>query len=91
MTEAGDYSLVLMRKLTGNIVLTISVVEDVYTSQEPELRFPFTYSIANFIDLNQDGILELVVEINRWEGFGAAVYEVDGQEVNQVLREICAQ
>lgn len=91
MTEAGDYSLVLMRKVTGDMVLTTSILQDIYTSQEPELRFPFTYSIANFIDLNQNGILEMVIEINRWEGFGAAVYEVDGQEVDQVLREVCAQ
>lgn len=90
MTEAGDYSLVLMRKVTGDSVLTISIVQDIYTSPEPELRFPFTHSISNFIDLNQDGTLEVVIEINRWEGFGAVVYEVDGREIVQVLRSVCA-
>lgn len=90
MTEAGDYSLVLMRRVTGDDVATISILQDIYTSQEPELTFPFTHSISNFIDLNQDGILELVVGINRWEGFGAAVYQVDGQQVDQVLSQVCA-
>jgi len=89
MTEAGDYSLVLMRKVTGDSVHTLSILQDIYTSQEPELRFPFTYSISNFIDLNQDGILEMVIEIDRWEGFGAAVYRIDGQEVVQVLSQVC--
>lgn len=89
MTETGDYSVVFMRKVTGNIVLTIGILQDVYTPQASELTFPYTYSIANFIDLNQDGILEMVVEINRWEGFGASVYQIDGQQVVQVLSQVC--
>jgi hypothetical protein len=34
--------------------------------------------------LNQDGILEVVVDIQRWEGDGAAIYQIDGQDILQV-------
>lgn len=87
-TEAGDYSIVLMRKVVGNFVLTIPLINDIYTSQQEEITFPQIYSIANFIDLNQDGVLEVVIDVQKWEGYGAIVYQIDDQEVTQVLKTI---
>jgi hypothetical protein len=89
MTRAGDYSIVLMRKVVGNDAVTNALVGDVYNSQAPELTYPRTYSLANFIDLNQDGIAEVIVEIQQWEGFGAIVYQIDGDDVIQTLRAEC--
>ena len=87
-TKVGDYSIVLMRKVVGNFVLTVPLLEDIYTSQQEEITFPQTYSIANFIDLNRDGVLEVVVDVQKWEGFGAVVYQINDQEVTQVLKTI---
>ena len=42
-------------------------------------------SFANFIDLNQDGILEVVIDIQRWEVDGAAVFQVKGQDIIRVF------
>jgi len=86
MTYSGDYSIILLRKVVGNDVVTLPVVWDVYLSQEAEMTFPRTYSLANFIDLNQDGVLEVVVDIQQWEGDGAIIYQVDGQNIIQVLK-----
>jgi hypothetical protein len=88
-TQAGDYSILLMRQVAGNEVLTQLIVGDVYNSPEPKLTFPRTYSIANFIDLNQDGVLEVVVEIRGWEKFGAIVYQIDEGDVIQTLWAEC--
>lgn len=88
-TKAGDYSVVLMRKVVGNDVVTKLVVGDVYASKELEITYPRTYSLANFIDLNQDGILEVVISYQKWEGFGASVFQVDGQEVLPRLSAGC--
>ncbi len=85
-TKTGDYSIVLMRKVAGNDAVTVPVVADVYRSQEAQVTFPRTYSTTNFIDLNQDGVLEIVVGIEKWEGDGAVVYQVNGQEVVECLR-----
>jgi hypothetical protein len=87
-TKAGDYSIVLMRRVVGNDVVTTPIVADVYRSKGPELTFPRIYSLANFIDLNQDGVLEVVVEIQGWEKFGAIVFQVNGQ---QVIQSLCAE
>jgi hypothetical protein len=85
-TRAGDYSIILMRKVAGNDAVNVPVVADVYRSQEAEVTFPKTYSTTNFIDLNQDGVLEIVVGIEKWEGDAAAVYQVNRQEVVECLR-----
>jgi hypothetical protein len=86
MTRAGDYSLILLRKVTGNGVVTRPIVADIYRSQEPEITFPRTYSLANIIDLNRDGVLEVVVDIQQWEGDGVIVYQVDGQDIIETWR-----
>jgi hypothetical protein len=88
-TKAGDYSIILMRQVAGNEAVTKLVVGDVYRSKELELTFPRTYSLANFIDLNQDGALEVVVEIQKWEGFGARVFQIDAEDVIQTLGAEC--
>ena len=88
-TKAGDYSIVLMRKVYENAAITKLVVGDIYRSEGLEITYPRTYSLANFIDLNQDGVLEVVVEIRGWEKFGAIVFQIDGQEVIQTLSAEC--
>jgi len=88
-TQAGDYSVVLMRKVVGNDMVTIPLAADFYISKELEITFPRTYSIGNFIDLNQDGVMEVVVDIQKWEGFGGTVYQIDDQNITEALRAEC--
>ena len=91
LTETGDYSIVLMRKVIGNNVLTIPLVKEYYVSSDPELEisYPNTYTLVEAVDLNGDGTLEVIVDVRRWEGWGAIVYRVDGQNVREVMRAIC--
>lgn len=91
MAEQGDYSIILMRKLVGNEVVTVPVVADLYTSPTAELAFPFTYSLASLLDLNQDRNLDLIVEVTRWEGGGVIIYQIDGTNVIPALQAICTQ
>lgn len=88
-TKAGDYSIILMRKVVGNNVVTKFVTGDQYNSQQMEMTFPRTFSLANFMDLNQDGVLEVVVDIRGWEKFGAIVVQIDGQDVIKRLGAEC--
>ena len=92
LTETGDYSVVLMRKVIGNNVLTVPLVKDYYVSSDPELEmsYPNTYTLAEAVDLNGDGTLEVIVDVRHWEGWGAIVYRVDGQNVREVLSTICS-
>jgi hypothetical protein len=83
-TRAGDYSIILMRKVVGNEAMTMPLVADIYRTKDPEVSYPRTYQLANFADLDQDGILEAVVSYHRWEEDGAMIYTVHGQEIIQV-------
>lgn len=90
-TEMGDYSILLMRKVVGDRVITVPVVTDVYISPTAELTFPYTYLLVNFLDLNGDGFLEVIVDVSRWEGDGVMVYQVDGVNVTQALMSVCTE
>ena len=81
---AGDYSVILMRKVVGNDVTTVPVVADIYYSSGTDNTFPSAYAPANFIDLDQDGVLEVIVDVQRWEADAALLFKVDGQNVRQV-------
>jgi hypothetical protein len=91
LTETGAYSVVLLRKVVGNDTVTIPLVKDYYVSTNPEFEvsYPKTYTLADAVDLNGDGTLEVVVDVRRYEGGGAIVYRVDGQNVREVLRALC--
>lgn len=91
MSETDDYSVILMRKVIGDQVLTIPLVKDYYVSSVPggELSYPNTYTLVDALDLNRDGTLEVIVGVSHWEGGGALVYRVDGQNVREVMRAIC--
>ena len=89
ITNPGDYSIVLMRRAVGNEAVTIPLEANVYSAENSGTTFPRTYSLANFIDLNQDGVMEVVVDIRKWEGFGARIFQINGQNVTQVLSAVC--
>jgi hypothetical protein len=91
LTEYGDYSIVLLRKVSGDAVITLPVVADVYHFSQPEAAYPYTYLLSSFLDLNQDGNLEVILDVTRWEGYGILVFEIKGSEIIQALTEICAE
>ncbi len=89
LAEAGDYALVLMRKVVAGGVVTSPLAADLYRSKEPELVFPKTYELINLMDLNRDGKLEAILTLRFWEGFGAQVYEIKGTKPAEVLAYQC--
>lgn len=91
LAEFGDYSIVLMRKIFRNDVVTIPIIADLYHNTRPESVFPFTYTLNGFLDLNQDGNLEVILDVTRWEGGGMDVYEVKDGNIIQVISEICME
>lgn len=89
MVVVGDYSLVLLRKVVGNSVYTIPLVQEIYYGDLPVLEFPATYFLENIFDLNGDGTLEVIISISQWEGSGYSVYELHGINAVEVLELTC--
>ena len=81
----GDYSLILLYR-EGEAALP--VVSDWYTRAGP-MAFPDRFSLSGLLDLNGDGRLEILVEINGWEKTGALAYTVDGAALENVLQARC--
>jgi hypothetical protein len=86
----GDYSVVLLRKVSGNSVLTIPLAADTYTRSAPSSQ-PDRYLLTAVLDLNGDHKMEIVLGITGWEKAGALAYEVDGTAAREVLQMRCPE
>ena len=85
---AGDYSVILLRKVNGNGVTSIPVAADYY-AQSQASAFPSEYLLTGVLDLNGDGRMEIVVSISGLKKTGALAYEIDGRRVREVLAVRC--
>ena len=86
--QFGDYSLVLMRKVIGNSVVIIPIAYDYYY-QDVENQFPIIYDSLFVADLNNDGVLEILVGTKRWEGTGVHVYDANKDGVKLIFNMFC--
>jgi hypothetical protein len=86
--EPRDYSVVLLRTVSGSGVSTIKLVGDYY-SEAAQNQFPWTYTLEFIGDLNGDGRMEVVVGASRWEGSGVLVFDIDGENVQLIFSVGC--
>lgn len=85
---AGDYSVVLLRKLHDGEVHTVAIAVEGY-GKDAHNSAPTWYEIAAVLDLDGDGVMEIVVRSEYYEGDGAAVVEIRGLEAKAVLWAGC--
>jgi len=85
--EFGDYSLLLLRKVVGGSVETIPIVADYY--YDAAMQFPLTYALTFPADLDDDGVLEILVGVERWEGSGIIGFEFDGANAIPIFEFLC--
>ncbi|MDT8305312.1 MAG: SH3 domain-containing protein [Anaerolineae bacterium] len=87
---AGDYALLLLRKVVDGAVVTIPLALDVYVAAN-DLAYPYRYDVLGLLDLNGDGSLEIIVKAERYEGYEVTVYEMTAAGPQQVLQAGCVQ
>jgi len=80
---AGDYSVVVVRKLVAGSVVTLPLVGEYYR-QAQDLAYPSTHALATILDVNGDGTHEIVVHSTLWEGTTTTIYAVHDRLVQQV-------
>lgn len=86
---AGDYSLLVLRKVVGDSVVTVPLRVDVYPEAE-ELAYPYRYEVTAVLDLNGDGLLEVIVHGLRYEGEWVGVFQVVHDDIEPVLTASCS-
>ena len=87
-SKAGDYSIVLLRKIINGKVETIPIVSE-YHRAKGNFDAPSQYLIGSVLDLNRDGKMEIIIYGKYYEGEWAAVYSLDGNKIKEVLKCGC--
>ena len=82
--KAGDYSLIALRKVVDGRVETI-MIEQEYWPEDRDFIVASELTIANLLDLNGDGRIDVVVDRDQYEGAATRVYNVANNEATLVL------
>ncbi len=86
--SAGDYSIVLLRKVIQGKVQTTLLDGEVYLKGST-FAAPNEYRVSSVLDLNDDRKMEVIVYGHYYEGEFSSVYEVKGSKVEMVLECGC--
>ena len=81
--DAGNYSIVLLRKLVDEQVQT-AILFNSYVREEPESFFWERAGLSGFADLNGDGKLEIIVTSQYYEGDGVQAFEYVNDDLGPV-------
>lgn len=86
--RAGDYSLVFLRKVVQGKVVT-SLITGEYYPQAKKFHAPSEHQVIGVLDLNGDGILEIVLSGRYYEGEWVDAYRVDGAKIIKLFSMGC--
>lgn len=79
--KAGDYSLVFLRKLIRGKVENIIIDGEFYPSIKEDTGPPSQYKIASVADVDGDGVMEVIVSSDYYEGGTNTVYSIKGNKI----------
>ena len=87
--KAGFHSLVFLRRLVGDTVQTIVLVQEIARPQKGLQPMPVTNKVVCVLDLNGDGRMEIVTYGRYYEGEWLNVFDIEGLAVRDVLTVGC--
>lgn len=88
--RVGDYSVVFVRTVVEEEVVTSVIAETVPEDEPGVMPFVQSHRVAAAADLNGDGRMELAVAGKYYEGAGVTFHELDGDGgMNQILKSGC--
>jgi hypothetical protein len=86
--RAGDYSLVFLRKMVKGQVVT-KIITGEYYREAKKFAGPSEHRIIGVLDLNGDGILEIVLSGRYYEGDWVEAYRVQGAKIIKLFSMGC--
>jgi hypothetical protein len=82
--QAGDYSMVFLRRLIQGRVQT-TVIQGEFYPRTRTSAVPNEYRVAALLDVNNDGKMEIILHSQYFEGEETTLYQVMGRRVIKVL------
>ena len=88
--KKGSYSFILVRKIIDGEVKSIPIGVEVYTADiQIEQWTPREREVTAILDLDGDGVLEIVVHTTGYEGYGTTAYKIKDGAAKDVLNVGC--
>ena len=84
--KKGSYSFILVRKIIDGEVKSISIGAEIYTADISLQQWtPREREVTAILDVDGDGVLEIVVHTTGYEGYGTTIYKIkDGKAVDEL-------
>jgi len=86
--RAGDYSVVFLRQVVQGQVVTKIIAGEFYP-QAKKFNAPSEYRIIGVLDLNGDGVLEIVLSGRYYEGDWTEAYRIEGAKITKLFNMGC--
>jgi hypothetical protein len=86
--NAGDYSMIVLRKIINGKIENMVIESNVYT-QNINSVIPYLFQIANILDLDNDGKMEIIVFSEYYEGYLFIIYKMMNNKAVEVLAVGC--
>ncbi|MFH1595280.1 MAG: hypothetical protein ABIG94_02760 [Pseudomonadota bacterium] len=84
----GDYSLVFLRRVVKGKVVTTLIAGDFFP-KGVEFGAPGEHRVGGVLDLNGDGVMEIVLFGRYYEGDWVAAYRVEGDQIIKIFSTGC--
>lgn len=84
LQKKGSYSLVLLRKVIHGKVENLVIEEDYFPANLGG-GVPMRFWVGAVLDVDGDGVMEIVLHAMYYEGGGTSVHRVEGNKVKKVL------
>ncbi|MHB9110106.1 MAG: hypothetical protein ACYDCO_23900 [Armatimonadota bacterium] len=80
----NDYSMLILRKVVKGKVVTVLLNKEFYTKNE-DFAAPNIFTIDAVLDVNGDGVMEVITGWRYYEGIGRSVYSIHGVKAEEVM------
>lgn len=77
-----------MMRTISILAPALTLASDIHADPQTD-NINYFYRLAAILDLNGDGVMEIVVENGYYEGGGVGVFTAEGGEPELILHEGC--